>query len=189
LARQLRHAVANRVTLRGRLGRAPKPTGPPAPSTAANRATLCWRLRRAHVGMFLPTCFGRHFWPAVFGQHVCEGRPSGGQGPRGAHGKIGERFALQEIRNVENILTNVQKHRPNQQNYKTYGKRMAGTDAPCRSDGWRGLTPPAVASHVPRTRGEGGCWGTGAMQVNITNAYDAPRTTTRLELRRTYSPY
>jgi hypothetical protein len=65
-ARQLRHAVANRVTLRGRLGRAPKPIGPPAPSTAANRATLCWRLRRAHVGMFLPTFSGRHFWPAVF---------------------------------------------------------------------------------------------------------------------------
>ena len=73
--------------------------------------------------------------------------------------KTGAGRAHEGPKNTKYISTNVQKHRPNQQNYKTYGKRMAGTDAPCRSDGWRGLTPPAVASHVPRTRGGGGLLG------------------------------
>ncbi len=45
------------------------PIGPPAPSTAANRDTLCWRLRRAHVSMFLLTCF----WPAIFVRQFLSG--------------------------------------------------------------------------------------------------------------------
>jgi hypothetical protein len=74
-----------------RLGRDPKPTHPPAPSTAANRDTLCWRLRRAHVGMFLPTLFGRQFLPGSFCRHF--GRHFRSQGPQGARGKFCERFA------------------------------------------------------------------------------------------------
>jgi hypothetical protein len=93
----------------------------------ANRVTLGGRLRRAHVGRhfyagifgrhFRPAflagsfgagIFGQHFWPAFFGQHVlasifANAGPSGGQGPRGAHEKIGERFALQKLLNTENM--------------------------------------------------------------------------------------
>ena len=62
-----RHAAANRDTLRGKTVAGHLNLRPPAFDTQRPIGTRCAeRLRRAHVGMFLPTFLAGHFWPPVF---------------------------------------------------------------------------------------------------------------------------
>jgi hypothetical protein len=86
---------------------------------------------------------------------------------------------------------NVQKHRQNQQNYKTYRKANGRTDAPAVAMDGR-TDAPAVASHVPaRTfyAHGGGALGryktthdkTTLQGAYNANAYDAPMPHKRLD--------